>query len=302
LNSQNKQDTASSESVSSERTPSGYGGYATRHQYEQWRRDPKRAWKRAGIVSIVLALSFFAVVGFISVFWGNFFVSDPSGNQDGGSIRLPAGSGVSQEEADPKKLLSELNLSLITVEVNQIDHIVKYGSGFLLSQDGYAVCSASLFEKQYMIDTVYANTGGGITAQAELEALDFEMGIALIKLSDSYAYSPIPLGNSGFIQRGESLYIVGSEYEKKYYGTVLSGIAASVETYVLEGLSEKRTFSVIYVDVVPNSTLFGAAVMNEAGAVVGFCTDAIEAPFSGLSAVIPINTVYALVNQMLEAK
>ena len=49
----------------------------------------------------------------------------------------------------------------------------------------------------------------------------------------------------------------------------------------------------------PPASLWGAPCIDEAGNTVGICTDAIESPYGSLTAVVSINAVYTLVNEML---
>ena len=56
----------------------------------------------------------------------------------------------------------------------------------------------------------------------------------------------------------------------------------------------------LYLDFEPNETIYGAPVVNAYGAAVGFCTAKPASPYPDTSSVVPINIVYAVVNELLE--
>ena len=124
--------------------------------------------------------------------------------------------------------------------------------------------------------------------------------MALLKLTADLDYTPISAGNFDFVKRGESLLVAGSVLAKNFYGTAVSGMVASVGETLQAGKGDE-TFSVpvAYLDVLANESLFGAPAMNEKGQVVGFCTAAAKSAFGDFAAVIPINAVYTIINDIL---
>ena len=102
------------------------------------------------------------------------------------------------------------------------------------------------------------------------------------------------------MKRGETLYAVGAHSNKQFYGTVAKGIVASKGPSVkTEEGGDTLNVAMFYLDTDPNPTLYGAPVVDEYGYVVGFATDAVKPQYEGKLAVVPMNIVYTVVNDIL---
>jgi serine protease Do len=202
---------------------------------------------------------------------------------------------LSESPRDLDAVLKEVEFSLVTIEVSSPDGTTQYGSGFFVSDDGYAVCSSFLLSGGGEI-TAYISEG--ISVSAELKGMDEKLGIALIRLPHEYQYTPIPVENSFFVERGRELCAVSSYKPKSFYGTVARGIVGSVGPAVQVGQEGIYT-NIIYLDIDMNKTLQGAVVVDESGAAVGFLTVGLPSLHGTLVPVIPINIVYTVINDFL---
>ena len=313
---QEQQSLKSSENDQSKRKRYSFGGYAARESYERAREERKTvrsALVTAGIIVLFLAVSTLAVFGVISLARGDFFVSNDSDEfNHNGSITVPNQSQLSQRDRGTAEMLEDLSSSQCVVEVTLSDGTVRKGSGFVISADGYAVCSAGLFcleeetetiedgpeePVQRTVTSIVTYTGESVYNVAILVDKDDSLGLALILMENKIEFSSVSNNTSAVLSRGEAVYVVGSTYQKEYQGTIATGVAASVNATAKT--DDKREVSVFYIDCVPNESLYGAPVMNSRGNVVGFCTDAIDCPWSNMTVAIPISFVYAVVNEML---
>lgn len=280
---------------------SGFGGYSTRHEYEM-RRERGRRLKMVGLICLLVVLFVFSCFGILSLVRGDFSPQKTEEGDNIGSIRVPTQSELSENERTPQEMISQVELSLITLEVPLAEGGYRYGTGFMVSEDGYAVCAASLFQNESG-GRVTAFTGAGFSTTIQKMGTEETLGIALIRLSDSFMYSPLPAENSSFVARGQSLYVVPSQKAKSFYGTVTEAMVASVGPAV--SLSDEWGAShvnMIYLDKAANPSQYGAVVVDRSGAAVGFCTDAVAAPYEGLCSVVPIHSVYTLVNELARGK
>ena len=273
---------------------SGYGGYAARHEYEKSRRKKKPLTAALQII-LLLVLVAFSCLGVISLIRGDFLPTVKE-SDSAGTIKVPTQSELSEAPKEMEDMLGEVELSLVTVEVQLADGSFRYGTGFFVSDDGYAVCSSLLMTGE--IRDVVAYTSDGITAAAELKGMDEKLGIALIRLPQEYQYTPIPVENSFFVERGKKLNVVSSSKPKLFYGTVAQAVVGSVGPAVKVG-SEEIHANIIYLDVNMNKTLHGAAVVDETGATVGFLTGTLPELHGSLAPVVPINIVYTVINDFL---
>lgn len=272
---------------------SGYGGYSTRHEYEKGRVKKKPLLTVLQIVLLVILLSF-SCLGIISLIRGDF-VPEVSDGDPAGTIKVPTQSELAETPRPLEDILSQVEFSLITVESQGTDGTLRYGSGFLVSEDGYAVCSSSVVSGS---SDITAYTSDGISAAAELKGTDEALGIALLRLPPEYQYTPIPVENSFFVERGKQLSAVASYKPKAFYGTVAQGVVGSVGPAVQVG-KDGIYSNIIYLDIDMNKTLQGAAVVDESGAAVGFLSGALPSLHGNLVPVIPINIVYTVINDLL---
>jgi len=272
---------------------SGYGGYSARHEYEKGRAG-KRPYVLILQAVLLLVLLCFSVLGIISLIRGDF-VPEVKGGESSGTIKVPTQSQLSESSRDLETVLDEVELSLITVEVQGEDGTLRHGSGFFVSEDGYAVCSSLLVEEASKI-TVY--TSDGISVEGEVKGADNSLGIALLRMPQEYQYVPIPVENSFFVERGKTLWAVSAYKPKMFYGTVGQGLVGSVGPAVQVGKEGIYT-NIIYLDIEMNKTLQGAVVVDESGAAVGFLTAGLPNLHGTLAPVIPINIVYTVINDFL---
>ncbi len=273
---------------------SGYGGYATRHEYEQSRKKKKSYITVVQIILLIILLAFSAL-GVISLIRGDF-VPVMNGGDAAGTIKVPTQAELAESPRNMGEVLKEVEISLITVEVRDAEDTTRIGSGFLVSEDGYAVCSSFLTTGEGLNIVCY--TSDGTELSAELKGMDENLGIALIRLPQEHQYTPISAENSFFVERGKKLYAVSANKPKVFYGTVAEGVVGSVGPAVSVG-NEGVYANVIYMDIAMNKTLQGAAVIDETGATVGFMTGALPLLHGTLAPMIPINVVYTVINDFL---
>ena len=282
----------SEENVSEEQKVSGYGGYAARHEYEKSRAKKKPAVLILQVVLLVV-LAAFSCLGVISLIRGDFVPNAKGGGS--GTIKVPTQNELSDAARDVETMLGKVELSLITVAVEDEEGAYRYGTGFVVDDAGYAVCSSLLLTAESGTKNVTAYTTDGVSLAAEVKGMDRDLGIALIRLPREYQYTPISVENSFFVERGETLYAVGAYKTGAFYGTVARGLVGSVGPSVQFG-SEGIHANMIYLDIDCNETLYGAPVVDSTGAAIGFMSGTLSPLYDSLAPVIPINIVYTVIN------
>lgn len=278
----------------------GYGGYSTRHDYERLNGPKKGRTFAVGVAgAAILCLLVLAALGVFALTSGKLFPKTETEGEQAGTIRVPTQSELQENARTPMECLELLESSLITLEVKGADGESRFGSAFLVSVDGYAVCSPTLFPSNGLSLGVTAYFSTGHSMDVRYVGKSAECGIALVKLTAETEFNPVSAGNFDFVKRGQTLLVAGSVYSKFYYGTAVSGMVSSVGKTVQAGQNEAFSVPVAYLDVLTNPSLYGAPVLNDSGLVVGFCTGAIKNEFGDYVAIIPINAVYTIVNDIL---
>lgn len=264
-----------------------FGGYEARQTYEKKNRHrPAPA-----LVALYLLLFVLSAVGLISLLRGSLFTGNSDGVRSSDKVTLPTVSGSSDSK---ETNIESCEKYLITVEVRGEETV--RGTGFLITEDGYAVCHESLFQKGSGTLSVY--TGSDTAVSAEKVGQIPSLGIAVIRLDPRYSYHRILLGTSS-VHRGQTLYGVSSVTRDVFYGLTAQGIAVSTaeNAGVLVG-EEERIVPVLYTSIPYDETLNGALVVSGEGNAVGFLTNTLAGRGGGMTAV-PIVTLVGLVNEII---
>ncbi len=175
---------------------------------------------------------------------------------------------------------------------------VSFGSGVIISDDGYIVTNYHVIEKSDEIQVVLNDKR---TFTAELVGTDPGTDLALLKV-ESTNLPYIAIGNSDILKVGEWVLAVGNPFNLT--STVTAGIvsAKARNINVLGSRSNYPIESYIQTDAAVNKGNSGGALVNLNGELVGI-NSAIISPsgtYSGYSFAIPINLVKKVVADIIK--
>jgi Do/DeqQ family serine protease len=175
---------------------------------------------------------------------------------------------------------------------------VSFGSGVIISEDGYIVTNYHVVEKSDEIQVVLNDKR---TFTAELVGTDPSTDIALLKL-ESTNLPYISFGNSDILKVGEWVLAVGNPFNLT--STVTAGIvsAKARNINILRDQSNYPIESYIQTDAAVNKGNSGGALVDLKGELVGI-NSAIISPsgsYSGYSFAIPINLVKKVVADIIK--
>jgi len=174
---------------------------------------------------------------------------------------------------------------------------VSFGSGVIISEDGYIVTNYHVIEKSNEIQVVLNDKR---TYTAKLVGKDPSTDLALLKVdADKLPY--IPLGDSDNLKVGEWVLAVGNPFNLT--STVTAGIvsAKARSINILQGQNYSIE-SYIQTDAAVNKGNSGGALVNLYGELVGI-NSAILSPsgaYSGYSFAIPVNLVKKIVADIIK--
>lgn len=165
-----------------------------------------------------------------------------------------------------------------------------FGSGFIISEDGYVITNA------HVVDNATAITVG-LQDQREYSATligsDVTTDIALLKL-DATGLPTVRFGDSDVLKTGQWVLAIGSPYGFEHTATqgIVSALARSLpeDTYV----------PFIQTDVAVNPGNSGGPLFNTDGEVVGVNSQIFSRSggYQGLSFAIPINVAMSVADQL----
>jgi len=168
-----------------------------------------------------------------------------------------------------------------------------FGSGFIISEDGYVITNAHVVDNATEIRVGLQNRR---EYQAELVGSDAASDIALLKL-DAEDLPVVTVGDSDDLRVGEWVLAIGSPFGFEHTATqgIVSALARSLpdDTYV----------PFIQTDVAVNPGNSGGPLFNTDGEVVGVNSQIYSRSggYQGLSFSIPINVAISIADQLKES-
>lgn len=272
-----------------------YGGYTARKEFEKRKRvDYLRTFFIGAGVLVLVLLAGFGAVGLLR---GDF--SSSAENNPASSLKVPqVQSGISSRSVE--ELVETARAYTITLTLEFSDGTSMQKSGFVITSDGYAVTDATPFLAREVIGlSAFITEYGEVYAQ--MLGADETSGVALIRLNQPYDYVAMTRGNSDYVQSGSEVFAVGDYLDGVYYGCVLSGRVTTIvpDNEFYEGENWVRTIPILYTDFTFNDSCLGAPLINTDGQVIGFCTAAVQTPYRGCGAVIPVNSLMEIFYQLL---
>jgi Do/DeqQ family serine protease len=170
-----------------------------------------------------------------------------------------------------------------------------YGSGVIITEDGYIVTNNHVVEGAMKI-TVTLNDKREY--EAELIGTDEKNDLALLKVN-AKGLKTVPYGNSDDVRIGEWVLAVGNPFNLT--STVTAGIvsAKARNLNILGGNTSVSSF--IQTDAAVNSGNSGGALVNTAGELIGInaAIASNTGSFAGYSFAIPVNIVKKVVDDLM---
>ena len=177
----------------------------------------------------------------------------------------------------------------------QSQNMVAYGSGVVLSPDGYIVTNNHVVEGADEVEVTFNNK---VVAKATIVGTDPTSDLALIKV-DGSDYDYLVFGDSDKVKVGEWVLAVGNPFNLT--STVTAGIvsAKARDISILGEGSNVESF--IQTDAAVNRGNSGGALVNTRGELIGInaAIASHTGSYEGYSFAIPSNIVHKVVDDLL---
>ena len=161
----------------------------------------------------------------------------------------------------------------------QQDVEASYGSGFVISKDGYIVTNNHVIEGAQRYTAVMSD---GEEIRAELIGSDSYSDIAVLKIETDKNLTVAPIGDSDKVRVGELAVAIGSPLGQSLGGSVTVGYISAVNREVENG-------TYLQTDAAINPGNSGGPLVNAKGQVIG--VNALKSYLAGIDeAGIPIST------------
>jgi 2-alkenal reductase len=213
--------------------------------------------------------------------------------------------GSSQEQS-PIEVYRRANSAVVNITVvlatqdsNSQGADTAQGSGFLYDTEGRIVTNNHVVAGATRIEVTFAD---GSTQRARILGVDPDTDLAVLKVDAvPTGTQPLPLGDSGALQVGQSVAAIGNPFGLE--GTLTLGIVSAIGRVVPSGLSQFSIPQVIQTDAAINPGNSGGPLLNLRGEVVGVNTqirtaDGVRAN-SGVGFAVPSNIVARVVPALI---
>jgi serine protease Do len=183
----------------------------------------------------------------------------------------------------------------ITPETNPRP-VTGFGSGVILSEDGYIVTNNHVIEGS---DEIQVTMNDRRVFEAKLIGADPTTDLALLKI-DEKNLPVIKYGNSDDLQLGEWVLAVGNPYNLT--STVTAGIVSAKARNINILRNQFSIESFIQTDAAVNPGNSGGALVNTAGRLVGINTAIASrtGAYTGYSFAVPVSIVQKVVSDIIE--
>lgn len=177
----------------------------------------------------------------------------------------------------------------------RIEPVVGYGSGVIISSDGYIITNNHVIDNS---DKISVTLNDNRTFAAKLIGTDPSTDIALLKI-DAKELPTIPFGDSDKLRLGEWVLAVGNPFNLT--GTVTAGIiSAKSRTTAKTATGGLKAEAFIQTDAAVNSGNSGGALVNASGQLIGINTMIYSQTgnYAGYSFAVPINMAAKVVEDI----
>lgn len=175
-----------------------------------------------------------------------------------------------------------------------------YGSGFIVTEDGYLITNEHVIHNATKIEVTLL--GQEEPLSAEVVWSDYDADLAILKINSDQKFHPIKMGDSDNIRPGDWAIAIGNPFGFEHTVTVgvISALGRPI-TIPATGSNERaRSYSnLIQTDAAINPGNSGGPLLNIDGEVIGINT-AVSLQGQGIGFAIPINEVKGIVKTLEE--
>jgi S1-C subfamily serine protease len=291
------------------------------------------------IIFIVIALVFSMLGSMSTVLWFggkiSFLPSPPASitkNYNGSSGGVTINSKTGSSEENVVAVAEQVSPAVVKIDIIQmqstnrgekIERVIGYGSGFVISPDGYIITNNHVVEKS---DSLKVTFKDGKTYEGKIIGTDSISDLAVIKIKET-DLTFLKMANSDEVKVGQGVVAIGNPYGYEY--TVTTGVVSGVEREITppkeqntpdtspfdfgipfgnsipfqqqqqENQPSIPMVGIIQTDAAINPGNSGGPLVNLKGEVIGV-NFLINAQGQGLGFAISSNTVSKVKNDLIE--
>ena len=215
-------------------------------------------------------------------------------NNGSSSTEIPMQQGDNPVALTVPQIAAKVNPSVVGIQAESFNLGTGFGTGIILSEDGYVVTNNHVIENADILTVVLDS---GKRYNAELIGTDAKTDLAVLKFTPTEEIIPAEFGNSDALVVGDLAIAIGNPGGLELQGTLTGGYVSAINRDILV---EDRTMTLIQTDASINPGNSGGPLINEYGQVIGINTIKIGSEnFEGLGFAIPINSAKPIVDELI---
>jgi serine protease Do len=142
-----------------------------------------------------------------------------------GSSTLTAHPSLAKTPATntANRVYAKVNPAVVTIRNNN-----SWGSGFIISADGFAITNAHVLKGQSAVVTLMMADG---KTEMPADVVGFAKGgvdLALVKINRRQKFPSINLGKTNSIRVGDAVYAIGTPLQEKNQNTLTAGMVSAI--------------------------------------------------------------------------
>jgi serine protease Do len=171
-------------------------------------------------------------------------------------VQTPPVLAKSVSEQTASNVYKKANSAVVTVRVGE----KSYGSGFIVSKDGWVITNAHVAAGAPSVVTLMMADG---KTEVAADVVGFAKGgidLAVLKINGRRNLPMVRLGNNRSIEVGNQVYAIGTPLGESNYNTLTTGIVSALRTGIVQHSAP----------INPGNS--GGPLINSAGEVIGVNT------------------------------
>ncbi|MEG1633200.1 MAG: trypsin-like peptidase domain-containing protein [Oscillospiraceae bacterium] len=240
-------------------------------------------------------------------YFNNFYTDDgstvPSGSNTIPKAELGADvpltfAAAGEKELTLQKIYEKCAHSVVAIAADVDSASFYWGSGIVLSQDGYIVTNAHVLDGTKAVTvTLWDNS----QYEAKLVGTDVISDIAVLKI-DAVGLSAAEFGDSADILVGDNVVAIGNPLGEQLRGTMTDGIISAISRDIP---FNNHSMTLLQTNAAINEGNSGGPLINMFGQVIGITNMkmrslSMSTSIEGISFAIPSSTIKTIVDQLIK--
>lgn len=191
-------------------------------------------------------------------------------------------------QEDKQTMYGRLSKSVVLINIyDDYNEIIGTASGFYINDNTTLVTCDHVIEGAYYLEALCED--GSSTLCKEVIAHNAERDLAILKCETPLEVSPLTLGDSSSIAKGDSIFVIGSPL----------GLQNTVSEGIVSGIRMDGDTDIVQITAPISSGSSGGAVFNENGEVIGIASASFTKG-QNLNLAIASNEVSELMSERLQ--